>query len=69
MTPPRIRALELPTDWTPKQALAVFQMIELLRDHLWLLYAADIQRVVRHDQQLHRDPRQLHIPLDGEPPF
>ena len=44
-------------------------MIELLRDHLWLLYATDIQRVVRHDQQLHRDPRQLHIPLDGEPPF
>ena len=69
MTPLRIRALELPTDWTPKQALAVFQMIELMRDHLWPLYATDIQRVVRDDQKLHHDPRQLRIPLDGESPF
>ncbi len=68
MTRPRTRCLQLPVHWTPEQALAVFEMIDLIRDHLWLLYDHDIQNALRSDQQ-RVDPRQLSIPLDTNPPF
>jgi len=68
MIKPRTRCLQLPDHWTPDQALAVFEMIDLIRDHLWLLYARDIQNALRDDQQ-RLDPRQLSIPLDTGPPF
>ena len=64
----RSRCLQIPDHWTPEQALAVFEMIDLMRDRLWLVYAADIQRAMRQDQQL-VDPRQLPIPLEPDPPF
>ncbi len=63
MTKPRKQNLMLPQHWTPAQALAVFEMIDLLRDRLWLLYADDIQAALRDDRQ-HADPRQLRILLD-----
>ena len=63
-TPPRA----LPRHWTPEQALAVFEMLDLMRDELWLAYAADIQRALRHEQQP-IDPRELLIPLDPDQPF
>ncbi len=68
MTSPRTRPPALPRHWTPEQALAVFEMIELMRDELWLAYAADIQRALRREQQS-VDPRQLLIPLDPDQPF
>lgn len=68
MIRPPTRCLQLPNHWTPDQALAVFEMIDLIRDHLWLLYARDIQNALRDDQQ-RVDPRQLSIPLDTDPPF
>jgi len=48
--------------------MAVLEMIDLMRDRLWLVYAADIQRAMREDQQ-GVDPRQLSIPLETDPPF
>ena len=68
MNKPPIRCLQLPDHWTPEQALAAFQMIDLIRDHLWLAYARDIQKALRNDQDL-LDPRQLSIPLDTDTPF
>ena len=68
MTTPHIRPLALPDHWTPEQALAVFELIDLLRDELWRLYALDIQRVLRNEQQC-PDPRQLLIPLDPDDPL
>ena len=62
------RCLQLPDHWTPEQAMAVLEMIDLMRDRLWLVYAADIQRAMREDQQ-GVDPRQLSIPLETDPPF
>ena len=62
------RCLQLPDHWTPEQALAVFEMLDLMRDRLWLLYAADIQHAMRDDQQ-RIDPRQLPIPLDPNSSF
>jgi len=42
----------LPSHWSPEQALAVFECIELLRDQLWLAYGPAIQRAWR-DQIVH----------------
>ena len=68
MTTSRIRPLALPDHWTPAQALAAFELIELMRDELWRVYAADIQRVLRNEQQ-RADPRQLSMPFDPNEPF
>jgi hypothetical protein len=68
MTPPLSRSLQLPDHWTPTEALAAFELIDLLRDHLWDVYSSDIQTALRDDPQ-DADPRQLHLDLDGDPPF
>jgi len=65
MTKARTRTLMLPDDWTPAQALAVFEIIDQIHDRLWLLYADDIQSAMREDQQP-VDPRQLSILLDND---
>ncbi len=43
------RASVLPTYWTPEQALAVFEILDALRDHLWELYGPQIQQAMRED--------------------
>ncbi len=68
MTSPRRRPPTLPDHWTPEQALAAFELIDSVRDELWRLYAADIQRALRCQQQ-RTDPRQLLIPFDTDEPF
>jgi hypothetical protein len=65
-TPPR--AITLPVDWSPKQALAAFEMIDLVRDHLWAAYGPAIQQAFRDNLQ-QTDPRQLTIDLDRDVPF
>jgi hypothetical protein len=57
--------LELPTHWTPEQALAVFEAVELLRDQLWAAYGPEIQRAFREDLM----PEQSSLPLDPDEPF
>jgi hypothetical protein len=42
-----VAAFTLPAHWSPSQALAVFECIELLRDQLWLAYGPEIQRACR----------------------
>jgi len=68
MTVHRIHPMTLPEHWTPAEALAVFDMIDLLREHLWRCYGRDIQEAFR-DQITDRDPRQRDLPLDSEPLF
>ena len=46
----RRRALFVPTHWTPEQALAVFELIDELRDHVWGLYGPRIQQALREDR-------------------
>jgi hypothetical protein len=43
-------AVVIPTLWTPEQALAVFELLDELRDRLWSLYGPQIQALLR-DQQ------------------
>ena len=65
MTTSRMTRFQLPDHWTPAQALAVIEMIDLIRDQLWSHYADDIQRAIREDR-LHLDPRQLSFPIDQD---
>ena len=39
--------LEIPDYWTPETALAVFELIDDLRDQIWSRYAIDIQDALR----------------------
>ena len=43
------RASVLPTCWTPEQALAVFEILDALRDQLWNSYGLQIQQAMRQD--------------------
>ncbi len=44
------RASVLPTYWTPEQALAVFEILDALRDQLWDSYGPQIQQAKREEQ-------------------
>jgi hypothetical protein len=47
--------LEIPDHWTPETALAVFELINDLRDQIWSRYAIDVQDELRR-QLLTGDP-------------
>jgi hypothetical protein len=64
----RIRPLHLPEHWTPAEALAVFELLDLLRDHLWLQYGPDIQQALQEQIDDH-NPHQRPPRLDSDPPF
>lgn len=68
MTGNHRQPLQLPTHWTPNEALAVFEFLDLLRDRLWLQYAQDIQQAFREQIQDH-SPRQRTFNFDPDSPF
>ncbi len=67
MTVNHRRSLQLPEHWTPAEALAVFECLDLLRDHLWLRYGPDIQQAFR--EQFDHDSRQQPLRFDPNSPF
>ncbi len=55
----------IPTDLSAEQALAIFEMLDSLRDQVYDRYGPDIQHALREQQRRARhDP----VPLD-DPPF
>jgi hypothetical protein len=54
----------VPEDWTPEQALAVFELLDDLLEVICARYQPEIQRLLRED-------RQPHEPLSSkrDPPF
>jgi hypothetical protein len=44
-------AFVVPDDWTPQQALAVFELLDDLRELISSRYLTDIQRVMRDERQ------------------
>ena len=58
-------AFGLLSHWSPQQALAVFECIELIRDQLWLAYGTEIQRAWRDQLVTERSPRDF----DPDLPF
>jgi len=53
--------LEIPDHWTPETALAVFELINDLRDQIWSRYPIDIQDALRR-QLLPRDTDEAPTP-------
>ena len=43
--------LEIPDHWTAETALAVFELIDQLRDQIWCRYVFDIQDQLRRQLQ------------------
>jgi hypothetical protein len=43
--------VEIPVSWTPEQALAVFDMLDELREKIWTRYSSQIQELMAEQQQ------------------
>jgi hypothetical protein len=43
-------SVEIPTTWTPEQALAVFELLTEIRDRLWHQYNVQIQTELQHQR-------------------
>jgi len=46
----------VPEDWTPEQALAVFELLEDLREIICARYLPEIQHLLREERQQHELP-------------
>ena len=42
--------MTLPTDWSPEQAVAAFEILDELRERVWARYGLQIQQVLRGQQ-------------------
>ncbi len=49
-TPPPATTIVILTTWTPEQALAVFELLDDLRDRLWALRGSQIQGLLQQQQ-------------------
>lgn len=52
-------SVPLPTHWSPEQAIAVFEILDELREHIWAHYGLQIQQVLR-------DERSTAVPAVGD---
>lgn len=43
--------LPIPAYWTPRQAIAVFERIDDLRERIWSFYQTDLQELTRQQRQ------------------
>ena len=43
-------SITLPTHWSPEQAVAVFEILDELREHVWARYGVQIQQVLRDER-------------------
>ena len=43
--------VEIPATWTPEQAIAVFELLDDLRERIWELYNVQLQDLLREQQQ------------------
>ena len=43
-------SITLPTHWSPEQAVAVFEILDDLREHVWAHYGLQIQQVLRDER-------------------
>jgi hypothetical protein len=42
--------VEIPTSWTPEQALAVFELLDEIRDKIWSRYGVRLQDLLQEQQ-------------------
>lgn len=43
-------SITLPMHWSPEQAVAVFEILDELRAHVWARYGLQIQQVLRDER-------------------
>jgi hypothetical protein len=43
-------AVEIPAAWTPEEALAVFELLEELREKIWVRYSIQMQELLEEQQ-------------------
>jgi hypothetical protein len=57
--------IDIALDWSPAQALAAYEWLELMRERIWLLYGQDIVRLLRDDAAPTTQPSsgQADLPL------
>jgi hypothetical protein len=60
-------AVAIPTLWTPEQALAVFELLDAVRDTIWNLYGGQIQTLLSEEQR-HVDAGARDHDLSGDDP-
>ncbi len=46
--------VEIPATWTPEQALAVFELLDEIKDKIWALYSCRLQDLLQEQQQSSR---------------
>lgn len=51
--PPHLRPITvgIPVTWTPEQALAVFDLLDELREKIWTCYGSQMQALMAEQQQ------------------
>ncbi len=59
----------IPASWTPEQALAVFELLDELRDRVWATHGCHIQELLQQEQTV--ATRDLHSsePTRDDPSF
>ena len=46
--------VEIPATWTPEQALAVFELLDEIRDKIWVRYGDRLQDPLQEQLRWHR---------------
>ena len=59
----------IPTTWTPEQALAVFELLDDLRDQLWALHGSQIQDLLQQQQGSAASSALSAVPDNDTAPF
>jgi hypothetical protein len=64
-----LRTLEIPDDWSPEQALAVWELLNALADRIWACYETQLVALLRADLEPAHDDHQpdLFDPDDSIP--
>jgi hypothetical protein len=66
-TPLWTTAVAIPSLWKPEQALAVFELLDELRDKIWTRYGSQIQALLCQEQR-HADAGARGHDLPGDDP-
>jgi hypothetical protein len=67
-TPPAAAVL-IPAAWTPEQALAVFELLDELRDRVWAIHGCHIQNLLQQEQGFAARDLQPSEPDSDDPSF
>ena len=68
-TPPTYAPLQVPEDWTPEEALRVYEYLTQMSDAVWERYAIDLLPLVRPDPSPEFSTQPDLFDPDDELPF